>query len=253
MNNDKTAVVHVLEQLGISSVAAKTYVALLELNSASIRKVAERSGINRGTTYEAIKGLVAQGLVSARRNGKREQYMAESPERILDIIRDRRKELLQMQRDSERLVPALLAQKASPQGGPLVKYYEDDEGVAAILRDVLQTCGRLGTSYCVYSSQPVRHYLYRKLPEFTERRIREGIHVRVIAVGRGGDPAALSERKWLPESTDTGSSSYTIIYGYKVAVISISSGDVPYGVVIEDGGNASMQQLLFDQLWASLA
>ena len=252
MNNDKTAVVHVLERLGVSSVGAKTYVALLELNAASIRKVAERSGINRGTTYEAIKGLVAQGLVSVRRNGKREQYTAESPERILDIIRDKRKELLQVQQTSERLVPALLAQQGSPQGGPLVKYYEDDEGVAAILRDVLQTCGRLGQSYCVYSSQPVRQYLYRKLPEFTERRIREGIHVRVIAVGEGGDPAALSERKWLPETAATSSSSYTIIYGYKVAVISISGGNMPYGVLIEDSGNASMQQLLFDQLWMRL-
>jgi hypothetical protein len=134
-----------------------------------------------------------------------------------------------------------------------VKYYEDDEGVVAILRDVLHACGQMDTPlYYAYSSKPMRQYLYRKFPQFTERRIREGIAVKVIAVGDGGEPAQISERKWLPEPDESLISSYTLIYGNKVAHISISNDFTPYGVVIEDTGTANMQRLLFDRLWQTL-
>jgi len=253
VNGDKLTVQKLLIELGYSIAEAETYWALLNLETVSIRKVAEQSGINRGTTYEAIKRLVAAGLVHARRTGQREYYSAESPEKIYDLIRDKRKELLQAHEHAAALIPELLAKKARPKGRPLVKYYEDEDGVVAILRDVLQTCGQLSKpQYYVYSSRPLRQYLYRKFPQFTARRIREGIAVKAIAIGEGGDPAAVSERKWLPESNGGEISSYTIIYADKIASISISSDYTPYGVVVEDAGAAAMQRLLFERLWATL-
>ncbi len=254
MKNGKVSVELVLTQLGLSENESKTYAALFELESASIRKVADKTGINRGTTYEAIKNLVGHGLASVRQAGKREQYAAESPEKIYDIIRDKRKDLLRIQQDSKKLVPALLARTARDQGGPLVRYYEDEDGVATILRDVLQTCSQLEyPSYHVYSSQALRKFLYRKFPKFTERRIAEGIFVKVIAIGRGGKNDELSERRWLPDQPEVQISSYTLIYGNKVAVISISDNLTPYGVVIEDESNASMHRLIFEQLWTTLS
>lgn len=253
MNSDKPTVQALLKELGFSEAEAETYWALLNLETVSVRKVAAASGINRGTTYDAIKSLVAAGLVAARRVGAREYFTAESPDKINDVIRDQRKDLLQVQQQAQKLIPELLARKARPQGRPLVKYYEDDEGVVTILRDVLQTCGQLDKpEYYVYSSRPLRQYLYRKFPQFTDRRVREGINVKVIAVGEGGDPAAVSQRKWLPEPAGGEISSYTIIYGDKVANISISNDYTPYGVVVEDAGAVAMQRLLFDRLWASL-
>lgn len=253
MASERTTVQELLKELGFAKSDAETYWALLNLETVSIRRVAQQSGINRGTTYEAIKRLQAAGLVNARRSGQREYYSAESPERIHDLIRDKRKELWQVQQRAQQLVPELLARKARPQGRPLVRYYEDDEGVVAILRDVLHTCGQLDVpEYFVYSSRPMRQYLYRKFPEFTDRRIRENIAVKVIAVGEGGDPAAISERKWISEPNEAGVSSYTIIYGNKIASISMSSDYAPYGVVIEDPGSAAMQKLLFDQLWNAI-
>jgi len=252
MNGDKITVQQLLQELGFSEAESETYWALLNLETVSIRKVAAYSGINRGTTYDAIKRLVAAGLAHTRRSGQREYYNAESPEKIHDLIRDKRKELWRTQQQAAELVPKLLARKARPQGQPLVKYYEDDEGVVAILKDVLQTCGQLETpEYYVYSSRPLRQYIYRKFPEFTDRRIREGIGVKVIAVGEGGDPTAISERRWLPEPDAAGISSYIIIYGDKVASISISNY-TPYGVVVEDAGATAMQKVLFERLFATL-
>ncbi len=254
MDSDNTKLISLLEGVDVPHNEAVTYAALLRLESVSIRKLAAATGINRGTTYDALKNLVALGLASVKSdNGKRERYTAESPERIYDIIRDKRHELLEASNSAKDLVPHLLANHASPSGQPLVRYYEGDEGVATILKDVLQTCRNLHQpEYIAYSSDQVRRYLYREYPQFTERRIAEGIAVKVIGVGGEAGDAALSQRKQLPDEPTGTVSSYILVYGSKVATISITSSNTPYGVVIEDVGAANMQRLLFDKLWTSL-
>jgi len=253
MDRDKAKVIEVLQQLGVSANEAETYVALLQIESVSIRKIAAFTGINRGTTYEALKSLMSIGLVSVKRSGKREQYMAESPEQIYTLIRDKRRDLLDASEAAKNIVPNLLAHKAQSAGRPLVRYYEGDEGIAVILKDVLSTCAIAEPQlYYAYSSSPVRQFLYRNFPQFTERRIASDIWVKVIAVGEGGEIAEKSERKWLSNPPEGGISSYTLIYGNKQAVISITSDDTPYGVIVEDAGAAAMQRLLFEQLWRTL-
>ena len=253
MKTDNKTLVSLLTSLDISENEAATYNALLQLESTSIRKIAGFTGINRGTTYDALKKLVATGLVSVKSQGKREQYTAESPEKIYDIIREKRRDLLDAATTAKTIVPDLLARKAQSESGPLVRYYEDGEGIATILKDVLQTCRTLPISeYYAYSSSPVRQYLYQEYPQFTERRIKEGISVKVIAVGEGGEEAEISERRWLPNPPEINVSSYTIIYGPKVAVISISSDLTLYGVIIEDAGATALQRLAFEHIWNSL-
>jgi sugar-specific transcriptional regulator TrmB len=244
-----------LASVGINRNEALTYGALLQLETVSIRKVAAATGINRGTTYEALKRLVTLGLVGMQKRGKREYFTAESPERINDLIRELRRDLLEASQSAKTLIPALMAGSPRDPERPVVRYYEDDEGVAAILRDVLQTCRMLDKRlYHVYSSDRVRQYLYRNFPQFTERRIAEQIAVQVIAEGSasGGEPAPMSERRHSHARSEAELSSYTLIYGNKVAVISITNDLVPYGVVVEDPNVASMQRLFFTQLWEYL-
>lgn len=253
MNSDKMTIQKLLIELGFSEAEAETYWALLNLDNASVRKVAVFSGINRGSTYDAMKSLKKSGLAYAVKSGEREYYSAESPEKIYDLIRDRRKELMQTQAKAAEFIPELLAKKARPLGKPLVRYFEDDEGIVTILKDVLHTCGQENEpEYYAYSSKPIRKFLYRQFPQFTDRRVAEGINIKVIAVGEGGDKEDLSERRWLPEPSGGETSSYTIIYGSKVAHISISEDQTPYGVVIEDVAVAAMQRQVFEQIWNSL-
>lgn len=243
-----------LAGLGLSHNEATTYAALLTIENVSIRKVAAQTGINRGTTYEALKHLVTIGLVSVKQRGQREYYTAESPEKIYDLIRDKRRDLLEAHEMAKAIVPNLIATNSRPEGRPMVRYYEGDEGVVAILKDVLRTCRSMHKpTYYTYSSRRIRKYLYRSFPQFTERRIAAGISVRVIAVGEGGEGAEGAERKWIMRDSDgLQVSSYMIIYNNKVAIISISDDLTPYGVVVEDPDTAAMQRLLFEQLWDKL-
>jgi len=242
-----------LQRVGLSRVEAKIYLALLKSGPTSIRQLAAATKVNRGTVYESIKNLVNTGLVSVKAVGSRSKYSAESPEKIQQIISERQRELKAVESQAMDMMPGLLAYSKATAEEPKVKFYEGDEGVANILRDVLATAGRLDKKeYYVYSSRALRQYLYRRFPNFTSQRIHDGIFAKVIGIGTGGDPAELSERKIIEDDSYETSSSYNIIYGDKVAMISVSSDLTPYGVVIEEPGVAAMQRLLFNRLWESL-
>jgi sugar-specific transcriptional regulator TrmB len=245
--------IELLLSLDLSRNDALTYTALLQVDTVSIRKIAAYTGINRGTTYEALKRLVTLGLISVKKRGQREYYTAESPDKIYDLIRDKRRDLLDASTVAKEVVPALLNKHTPNAGRPVVRYYEGDDGVVAILKDVLQTCRDMkDPNYYVYSDSRIRIYLYREFPQFTDRRIAEGIRVKVISVGEGGEQAQGAERKWLPTGNEEEVSSYVLIYGNKMAIISISSDLTPYGVVIKDSNTAAMQRLIFEQLWRTL-
>lgn len=243
---------NILQSLGLKTADLQVYQALLESGPSSIRQVALVTKINRGTTYEILKRLVGLGLVSFNRQGERRKFVAESPEALNELAAEKQRELNRAEEAVKELIPNLMALGERRLGEPIVRFFEDDEGIVAILRDVLNTVGKQKEKeYWVYSSRPMRQYIYRKFPNFSQRRIKEGVFVKVIAVGEGGEPVECSERKWLPETRDQ-LTSYTIIYGNKVALISVSPDDTPYGVIVEEPGVAAMQKYLFETLWASL-
>ncbi|MBR9885906.1 MAG: TrmB family transcriptional regulator, partial [Oceanospirillales bacterium] len=54
----------IFAQLGLEPRDVAIYKALLELGPSSIRTIAERAGVNRGTTYQCLKALQQQGIVT---------------------------------------------------------------------------------------------------------------------------------------------------------------------------------------------
>lgn len=224
---------------------------LLSREPVSVRTLAASANLNRGTTFEIIKKLVGLGLVSGHYRGSRRMYRAEPPEAlrrhaaaVQGAVADEIPKLQSYARQLEEIAP----QVAEPQFG---RHYEGEEEIAALLHDVLATAAGLDDkSYRVISSAEVSNHMYRKFRNFTRQRIKQGISVRVIGVGSEGKLAELAERKRL--ASDEVPASYIIIYGDKVAHITLTSlGDIQ-GSVTENAGVATLQKLLFDKLWQTL-
>lgn len=242
-----------LSSLGLSQRQTDLYLALLRLGPSSIRDVASASGINRGTTYEELKKLREQSLVTYFPRGKRRFFCAEPPAVLLRLAKQKEQETRQAARRLEHeIVPDLL--KIMPSSNETsVFHYEGDEGVEYLLRDILGTVSEQAEKhYRVYSSRQIRKYLYRPFPGFTRARVEAGIHVNVIAIGEGGEDAPLSSRKWIKSIEDSQASSYVAIYGTKCAMISLMSGDYPTVVILDAEGIASAMRVTFDTLWHHL-
>lgn len=238
-----------LFQLGLDERQVRVYRALLRLGPTSIRDVAREAGINRGTTYDILKQLATRGVVNYFPKGKRRVFQAEEPDRLLQLGERRQQALSQaMEQLRTEIIPELKQSQGSFNPGN-VRFYEGDDGVELVLREILESAGRdPERGYSVISTKTLREHLYRPFPNFTRQRERAGIRVRVIAVGEGGDEAEYAERKWLPAS-EAGDASYIAIYPPKVAMITLADKNYPVVVIIDSAAIASTQQILFDTLW----
>ena len=238
------------EEIGLTTRDKRVYEALIAQPGSSLRTVAGTTGINRGSVYESIKQLAERGLVGSIEVGKQRRYSANEPRTIIELLRERQ---LQAQL-AERSAIAYIENLPQPARGlttsPFATFYEDIEGVAGILRDVIATCHEQNIeSYRVISTKQVREHMYQNFRNFTQRRIAEGIAVRTLAVGAGGQQDGLSERKWLETTRGDGPNCYTLIYGNKTAFITMSDTSVLSGIVIDNPGVAQLQKELFDHLW----
>ena len=238
--------------IGLGPRELSIYRALLALGPSSIRTIADRSGINRGTTYESLKQMQAQGIVTYLPKGKRRIFTAREPEVLLDLAEERRKRLdSAVDELKKRLIPEL-HQLTPDFSAANVQWFEGDDGIEQVLRDILARVGEAKDPvYSVFSSKPIRKHLYRPFPNFTAQRVAREIKVKVIAIGDGGESADYSERKWIKTEGPV-DAAYIAIYPPRVAIISLASENYPTAVVIDSKEVAAAQQIIFDTLWRLL-
>lgn len=241
----------VLKQFGLSEKEIKVYLALIEAGPTSVRKLAEKSDINRGTTYDILKSLREMGLASYYHKDTKQFFVAEDPTRLIDALEHKSQKLDEVKLKLTELVPQLKSLYGKSNDKPVVKYYEGNQGIKSILTDVLATVKeKQDDAYSVFSSSAVRSYLYKAFPNYTKQRIKNNIKVKTVAMGHPGTKAELSDFKSL--TVTEGPPTYTLIYAGKVAMISVNAEEKPIGMIIEDEAIYNTQKQLFDFIWQSL-
>jgi len=239
----------ILKNLDLTDKEISIYYALLQMGPSSIRDIAAKADINRGTSYETLKGLAKKGIVNYLPKGKRRIFQAEDPSRLLALAEEKQQALEKTLEDLKtEIVPGLRHLKPEFATSN-VRFYEGDEGVEFVLKDILNSTDNGDKSYSVISTQALREHLYRPFPNFTKQRVNKGIFVRVLAIGEGGEEAELAERKWMKGEGDA---SYIAIYPPKVAMISLTKSNFPVAVVIDSDAIAGTHQMMFDTLWQAI-
>lgn len=245
------------DMIGLETRDKRVYEALVTSPQSSLRKIATDTNINRGSVYESIKKLAEQGLVGSIEVGKQRRYTATDPNAILEIIREKRDALNAAEKKATVYIESLdQGSDSNATTSSFATFYEDHEGVAAVLRDVLATCrdGHNGGAYRVISTKQVSAYMYHNFRNFTQRRIADGISVRVIGVenetSSNVDP--LSERRIMALTRGKATNCYTLIYGNKTAFITLNDQNILSTIVIDNAGVTHLQKEIFDRLWKNL-
>jgi sugar-specific transcriptional regulator TrmB len=239
--------------IGLTGRDKRVYEALLSEGDFSLRAIALSTDINRGSVYESIKALQKAGLVSHTNYGKRQRYVAASPDILYELIDEKRRDLARSHVAVSEYISSLPDPKQF-ETLPFATSYEDNEGLASILRDVIVTMKSSEDKlYRVVSSPDLQEYLYHNFKNYTRERIKNKILVNVISHEDGPNSKSdLAERRMLSVGHAKAPRCYTIIYGSKVAFIALNPMNIPYGVVIDNDSIAQLQVTLFDQLWANL-
>lgn len=119
----------ILQDLGLTELEAKIYLAALELGTDTVLKIAKLAEVKRPTAYVALDNLFAKGLVSKIQKRGTTLYSAESP----NIIMNKFKEKLANFAD---LMPFFEA-KFNRGPKPKIRYYEGVEALWDIYSKIL--------------------------------------------------------------------------------------------------------------------
>jgi sugar-specific transcriptional regulator TrmB len=236
--------------IGLSGRDKRIYEALVLRPQASVRGLAEETTINRGSVYESIKALQTVGLVTSITVGKRVVFRAKDPEVLHEIIAEKQHQLSLANTKADEYIRSFAGKASDPSLFHFASFYEGDEGLAAILRDVLKTCRSDKVhEYAVISSPSVSEYLYNNFRHFTRERIKQKLYVRVLRQTgiSNADVEYAESREISSQPRDT--RCYTLIYGQKVALITLDDLNRSSGIIIDNTNFASIQRELFDHAW----
>jgi sugar-specific transcriptional regulator TrmB len=239
-----------LTYLGFNEKEARVYLAVMQLAKATAPQIAEFSKVNRATTYLYLRSLISRGLVSSYESVGRVFFVAENPERLIQLLDIRAQEISRQAEYFSTLLPEMRSIFNLAKGKPQIRFFEGKEGLMSMQKDILETKSELLCCfYCI-------DYVYDVFPDikktYSSERVKRQIASKIIYTSRLGvkkfpdDEERLRERRFVPFDKFPFSSDVTI-YGNKVAVASLRN-DLA-GVIIENKQIADSLRLLFELAW----
>lgn len=242
-----------LKRLGLSENEARVYMAMLELGSSVVVEISRKAQINRPTTYVQIESLKEKGLVSTQVKGKKQYFIAESPDKLELLIDNELKTVEDKKSELNNFLPELLNLFNTSGQRPHVKFFEGKEGVLALQKEFLKTDHT--PIYGITSLDNV----FEIFPEFEntyiKKRVQKKIPSKTIYTSRKGpvlkesDESSLRESKYIePDKLPLGVD--ITIFKDKVAIIALK-GKIS-GTLIEHKEVADSFRAIFELVWSKI-
>lgn len=166
-----------LQEIGLNEKEAAIYLALLEVDNASVIEISQKTKINRSTVYFVLEGLMKKGLVTETQIGKKVHYQAESPERLETFV-ERQKIVFEEQ--SKRLsdiIPQIKSMQREQGQRPVLKYFDGREAALNSNLDFFNAEDREGVGYFLFNRDLIEEIFDPK--EIQEiQKIRPGKNIK---------------------------------------------------------------------------
>lgn len=234
---------NVLTNIGLTDKESKVYLAALELGPSPASDIAQRSKLNRVTTYDILEKLIEREYITRQTKNRITTFTAAEPDHI-------RMDIRQKYLDFKEVLPELRRLHGSTYI-PRIRYYEGIEGVKKVYADTLTAKTEL-LNYA--DSKSIREYWPTYDQDYVNERVKRRIYLRGIAPqdAMGKRIAADNEKKHreirLVKAGPYAFSNEINIYDEKVSIVSFGKKEV-VGMIIESSEIANTQRAIFMMAW----
>src|SRR3989338_2798200 len=128
---------NILEKIGLTKGEIRIYYALLELGSTTTGPIILKSKVARSKSYEILERLKEKGLVAEAIRENVRYFQAAPPERILDYIEEKKKNIESEAEEFKKTLPLLKERQKSVSLQQEVKMYLGFEGVRTFYMEIL--------------------------------------------------------------------------------------------------------------------
>lgn len=235
--------------IGFSEKEANVYLALLELGKGTVSAIARAAGINRTTGYNVLDSLVSKGLTSVSGKKPKQEYVAESPNLIVALLKERAKQSQKQLKSAAKIVPQL---KSIHNVGnrPKVKFYEGEAGLIEVYEDTL-TAKEPIRAYATFDD--MHNTLPNYFPKYYKRRAKKKIPIRgIVPATKIARERVESNKKELRTTALIPADKFYFspeinIYDNKVM---IASWREKLGIIIESEEIADAMKKIYELAWA---
>ena len=225
------------------------YLALLELGKRTVTPIARMANINRTTVYDILDSLAAKGLASVSGKEPLQEYLAESPEKILALMEEQIKKDQTNLQQAQNLVPQLKSLH-NISDRPKVMFYEGRQGMEQAYEDTLSS----HETILAYANVNEMHTAMPDyFPKYYQRRTKKGINIKaIIPSNKAGvertskDKDEARESALVPEDKVYFSPEINI-YDNKIM---IASWKEKLGIIIESKEIAEAMKTIYKLAWA---
>lgn len=165
-----------LLEIGFSDKEANVYLSLLELGRGTVSSIAREAGIQRTTCYNILDSLVSKKLAKISGKEPKQEYIALSPDKIIDLLKDKATRYKEQLKKAEKLSPQLKSLH-NIENRPQIKFYEGKEGLIEVYEDTL-TSKETIRAYATVDD--MHNTLPNYFPKYYKRRAGKGISIRAI-------------------------------------------------------------------------
>ena len=226
----------ILEKAGITRIEAKVYVTLLDLGPSLAGYVSKRSGIHRRTIYDALDRLAEKGLISYMIKNNRRYFEAASPERLVELLKEKEAEIQAVLPDLREIFTKTKAKEET-------LFYKGKEGLKTAFEDQIKERKEI---LVLGASSEAGEILQFYFKWYNKRRQENKIRIKLIAdlAAKGRIKAPLSEIRYIPALGPAA----TNIYADKVTII-LWSKEKPIAIIIKNREIASSYRTFFEHMW----
>lgn len=232
-----------LQNLGLNEKQAKVYLACLELGSATIAEVSEKSGVKRTSIYNFIEDLIKKGFLSEIKQDEQILLIAEDPKALEQKVKHNLTNI-------QGVMPELLAMFNRPGNKPKVHFYQDIAGLKKIYEETLKSKESI---YAFSDFEKMMPLMEDWMWDYAQERADKGIAFVCIAKegpwARKALNRAKEHKREMKIVKDVNFDTEINIYENKIAILSFQR---PYaGIIIEDVAIAQTLKSIWQMLWNS--
>jgi len=165
-----------LQEFGFAEKETSVYLALLELGNGTVSAIARKANIQRTTCYTILDSLINKKVVVISGKEPKQEYVAQSPDTIIEMLKQEMESLQEKLKNAEKLAPQL---KSIHNVGnrPKVKFYEGKTGLKEVYEDTLTSTEEIrafATLDDMYQALP------GYFPDYFKRRAKKHIPIKGI-------------------------------------------------------------------------
>ena len=159
-----------LESTGLTAAESKVYLMLLEQGASLAGVISRNTGIHRRSVYDAIERLVQKGLVSYIKQNNRKYFQAASPERFLEILKEKEENI-------KSVLPELKLLQQMSEGKNETLFFRGRTALSTVFDDQIEKEEDILVFGTTLKSFDYMKYYF---PHYDRKRVEKKIKVKLI-------------------------------------------------------------------------